>query len=154
MASCGASIYPPVQCTSNLYTISQSHLLSSPITSSSHTKWVARHFPALRQSRCSVRRDKLVLRRWRIECSAADAASSSAGASDESPYQVNSLTSQLFPTQSIPSKCSRIPLHDGFHSKSMDFIDNTCSPNCNLMAILMVGNNQHTNTFLTIANRY
>jgi DnaJ-domain-containing protein 1 len=29
-----------------------------------------------------------VLRRWRIECSAADAASSSAGASDESPYQV------------------------------------------------------------------
>ncbi|CAM6050669.1 unnamed protein product [Sphagnum compactum] len=88
MASCGACIYPPVQCTPNLYTISQSHLLSSPITSSSHTKWVARHFPALRQSRFCIRRDKLVLRRWRIECSAADAASSSAGASDESPYQV------------------------------------------------------------------
>ncbi len=55
MASCGASIYPPVQCTPNLYTISQSHLRSSPITSSSHTKWVARHFPALRQSRFCVR---------------------------------------------------------------------------------------------------
>lgn len=93
-----------------------------------------------------------MLRRWRIECSAADAASSSAGASDESPYQVNSLTSQHFPTQSIPSKRSGIPLHDGFHSKSMDFIDNTCSPSCILMAILMVGNNPHTNTFFTIAN--
>ncbi len=55
MASCGASIYPPVQCAPNLYTISQSHLLSSPITSSSHTKWVARHFPALRQSGFCVR---------------------------------------------------------------------------------------------------